>query len=78
MTVLRDINKFSSAQFKHFCRGLDISLLLSPTNLNCLDEQIVANLKRRLLVSPGEAIVEENLNALIFRNQTTSHGGFQI
>ncbi|KAM3171744.1 hypothetical protein ACTXT7_015995 [Hymenolepis weldensis] len=47
-------------------------------NLNGLEKQLIDNVKRLLLASQEEDTVEEILNSLQFRYQTTSHVGVQI
>ncbi|VDL31320.1 unnamed protein product [Hymenolepis diminuta] len=57
----------SLVQFEDFCRDLNISLLRPPPNLNFPDEQLVENVKRKLLVSHGE----ENLNSTFLLNNAS-------
>ncbi|KAM3178512.1 hypothetical protein ACTXT7_002392 [Hymenolepis weldensis] len=58
--------------------GLHISVLHSPPNLNCLDEQPVKNMKRQLLVSERKETGEGSLHSRQLKYQTMFHGGVQI
>ncbi|VUZ40232.1 unnamed protein product, partial [Hymenolepis diminuta] len=49
---------------KNFCRNLNSSPLHSLPNLNSLDEHLIDNVKRQLLISQGEETVEEIFNSL--------------
>ncbi|VUZ57757.1 unnamed protein product [Hymenolepis diminuta] len=76
--VSRYVTQFTSSRFEDICRDLNISLLHSPSNLNGQDEQLVDNMKRKLLVSQGEEIVKETLNSIQFRHRMASYVGAQI
>ncbi|KAM3171080.1 hypothetical protein ACTXT7_017329 [Hymenolepis weldensis] len=62
---------------ENFC-GLNTTLLYSLPNLNGLDQQLFDNMKRQLLVSPGEETVGEILNPLRIRHPTTPNVGIHI
>ncbi|KAM3183493.1 hypothetical protein ACTXT7_010246 [Hymenolepis weldensis] len=65
VVVFRNIIQFSSTLFEDFCRGLNISLLHSPSDLNGQDKQLVDYLKRRSLVSQEEETMEEMCSDVI-------------
>lgn len=78
--VSRNVVQFSSSStpFESTFHGLNISVLHSPPNLNCLDDQPVKNMRRQLLVSQGRVAGEESLNSWQLMYRTTSHVGVQI
>ncbi|VUZ50385.1 unnamed protein product [Hymenolepis diminuta] len=51
--INKNVIRFPSGLFGDLCRGLNITLLHSPPNLNGLDEQLVDIVNRQLLVSQG-------------------------
>ncbi|KAM3186122.1 hypothetical protein ACTXT7_004954 [Hymenolepis weldensis] len=57
---------------------LSVSDFHSPHNPKGLDEQLVKNVERQLLVSNKEGTVEEILNYLHFRFRSTRHSDIQI
>ncbi|KAM3182049.1 hypothetical protein ACTXT7_013188 [Hymenolepis weldensis] len=63
---------------RDFCRDLNISLYHYPPDPNGLDEQLVDNVKRQLLMSQGKETVDEIPNPLQSRYRTTPHVGVQI
>ncbi|VDL59852.1 unnamed protein product [Hymenolepis diminuta] len=48
--INKNVIRFPSGLFGDLCRGLNITLLHSPPNLNGLDEQLVDIVNRQLLV----------------------------
>ncbi|KAM3174958.1 hypothetical protein ACTXT7_009495 [Hymenolepis weldensis] len=69
--VPRNVTRSSSTLFEDSCRGLNISLSHTPSNLNRLDKQLVDNSKRKETMNGV-------LNPLQLRNRKTPPIGVQI